>query len=115
MRSLVLSCAILTDSLCGAAAEGKSARFLNRTGETIVHFYLAPAGTRSFGDDLCTNDDEGEVDHNEKLNLVGVKSGRYDVKLADKNGRVCVIRNIGVREGEQFVIHERDLTACGGY
>jgi len=113
MRSLVLSCLLLSASLCAAVAEGRSARFLNRTGETVVHFQLAPAGTKSFGDDLCRNDDEGEVDHNEKLNLVGVKSGRYDVKLADKAGRVCIVRNIELREGEQFAIHAQDLATCG--
>ncbi|PPQ34776.1 hypothetical protein SAMN06265338_1393 [Rhodoblastus acidophilus] len=113
MIRLALSVAMLTANVSGAAAEGNSARFLNRTGETIVHLQLAPAGARSFGGELCKNDDEGQVDHNEKLNLVGVKSGRYDIRLADKKGHVCTVRNIDVREGEQFVLHAQDLTTCG--
>jgi hypothetical protein len=73
----------------------------------------APAGTKAWGPDQCANDDEGEVDHNEKLTLVGVKSGRYDMKIADKNGRVCVVKNVDVKEGNQFSIKEQDLTDCG--
>jgi hypothetical protein len=96
-----------------AAEEGKSPRFLNRTGQTVVKLQLAPAGTKAWGSDQCANDDEGEVDHNEKLTLVGVKSGHYDMKIADKNGRVCVVKNVDVKEGTQFSIKEQDLTDCG--
>ena len=74
---------------------------------------LAPAGTKIWGPDQCVNDDEGEVDHNEKLTLVGVKSGRYDMRMGDKNGRVCFVRNVDLKEGSQFSIKELDLTDCG--
>ena len=96
-----------------AAEEGKGPRFLNRTGQTVVKLQLAPAGTKAWGPDQCANDDEGEVDHNEKLTLVGVKSGHYDMKIADKNGRVCVVRNVDLKEGTQFSIKEQDLIDCG--
>jgi hypothetical protein len=95
------------------AQEVRGPRFLNRTGQTVVKLQLAPAGTKLWGPDQCANDDEGEVDHNEKLTLVGVKSGRYDLRIADKNGRVCFVRNVDLNEGAQFSIKERDLTDCG--
>ena len=59
------------------------------------------------------DDDEGEIDHNERMTLVGVKSGHYDIKLADKSGRVCVAKNIDLKEGAQFVVRDTDLTECG--
>lgn len=87
-------------------------RFLNRTGQTVVKMQLAPVGTKSWGPDQCKNDDEGEVDHNERMTLVGVKSGRYDIRLADKNGRVCIAKNIDLKEGTQFVVRDTDLADC---
>ena len=96
-----------------AAEEGKGPRVLNRTGQTVVKLQLAPPGTKAWGPNQCANDDEGEVDHNEKLTLVGVKSGHYDMKIADKNGRVCVVKNVDLKEGTQFSIKEQDLTDCG--
>ena len=99
---------------CSAAfaQETRGPRFLNRTGQTVVKLQLAPAGTKVWGSDQCANDDEGEVDHNEKLTLVGVKSGRYDMRIADKNGRVCFVKNVDLREGAQFSLKEQDLTDC---
>ncbi len=43
------------------------------------------------------DDDEGEIDHNERMTLIGVQSGHYDIKLADKSGRVCVAKNIDLK------------------
>jgi hypothetical protein len=95
------------------AQEARGPRFLNRTGQTIVKLQLAPAGTKIWGPDQCANDDEGEVDHNEKLTLVGVKSGRYDMRIADKSGRVCLVKSVDVKEGAQFSVKEQDLIDCG--
>jgi hypothetical protein len=46
------------------------------------------------------------------MTLVGVKSGHYDIKLADKSGRVCVAKNVDLKEGAQFVVKDTDLTEC---
>jgi hypothetical protein len=45
------------------------------------------------------------------LRITGVEPGRYDVKLSDKTGRVCIVRNV-VREGAVFSIEEKQLTDC---
>jgi hypothetical protein len=106
---------IVTVALASSAAlaqEARGPRFLNRTGQTVVKLQLAPTGTKRWGPDQCVNDDEGEVDHNEKLTLVGVKSGRYDLRIAEKNGRVCFVKNVDLREGAQFSVKEQDLTGC---
>ncbi|WP_315781913.1 MULTISPECIES: hypothetical protein [unclassified Bradyrhizobium] len=111
MRRLVTAYAML--ALAGSAAYAEDGpRFLNRTGQTIVKMYLAAAGTKNWGADQCKNDDEGMVDHNERMTLVGVKSGRYDIKLSEQGGRTCVAKNIELKEGAQFIVRDTDLTEC---
>jgi hypothetical protein len=44
--------------------------------------------------------------------ITGIEPGRYDVKLADKIGRVCIVRNVEVKDGAVFSIEERQLTDC---
>jgi hypothetical protein len=53
------------------------------TRHTIAEFYLAPAGTTSWGDNQCKNDKDGTVDSDERLRITGVDTGTYDAKLKD--------------------------------
>ena len=43
-----------------------------------------------------------------------VVPGIYDVRLADKQGRVCVVHSVEVKAGKPyaFSISESDLTDC---
>jgi hypothetical protein len=107
-----LACLAILMITCAAARADDGPLFLNRTGQTMVKMQLAPVGSKSWGADQCKNDDEGAVDHNERMTLVGVKSGHYDIKFADKNGRVCVAKNVDLKEGAQFVVRDTDLTEC---
>jgi hypothetical protein len=104
---------LLVLSLDATAAE--RLRFWNLTGSTIKELHLAPAGTTDWGPNQCRNDPDGAVDADERLTLKDVVPGRYDVKLADKKGRVCVVRNVEVLAGKPyaFSISEKDLTDCG--
>lgn len=108
-KTLILALALL---LCCSAAQAGSLKFLNRTGVTIVNLQFAAPGSGAWGPNQCKNDDEGEVDHNEGLTLTGLQAGRHDVRLGDKKGRVCTIRNVDVREGNPVIIREQDLAAC---
>ena len=96
-----------------AAQDRKGIRFWNLTLYTITSFQLSPAGKDSWGSDQCENDRDGTVDHDERLRITGIEPGRYDVKLADKIGRVCIVRNVEVKDGAVFSIEERQLTDCG--
>jgi hypothetical protein len=107
----LLSLLLIAQAAQGAARKG--VRFWNLTSSTVTRLQLAPAGTQSFGPDQCQNDPDGAVDHDERLRLVGVAPGRYDVKLADKAGRVCVVRNLAIEDDKVFSITEADLTDCG--
>ena len=98
----------------GARAAEQRLTFWNLTSDTITNLVMAPAGTGTFGPNQCANDRDGSVDHDERLRLTGVQPGRYDVRLTQKRGRVCTIRNVEVKgEGRYaFSLGDGDLTDC---
>jgi hypothetical protein len=114
-RMRVLLLASIAFALVGSsvlAQDRKGIRFWNLTLYTITTFQMSPAGTDNWGPDQCRNDRDGTVDHDERLRITGIEPGRYDVKLADKIGRVCIVRNIEVKDGAVFSIEEKQLTDC---
>lgn len=104
-------------TLCAAAwpatAQERMA-FWNLTGSTITNLVMAPAGSSEFGPNQCANDRDGSVDHDERLRLIGVAPGRYDVRLTTKPGRVCTVRNVELKGGGKyaFSLSDSDLTDC---
>lgn len=94
------------------AQQRKPIRFWNLTLHTVTHLQLSPAGQEAWGPDQCANDRDGTVDHDERLRITGIGPGRYDVKLADAIGRLCVVRNVEVADGAVFTIEEKQLTDC---
>ena len=114
MRRLTFALVLLV--LAGSAAmaqDRRGTRFWNLTANTVKQLYLTPAGTDQWGPDQCKNDKDGEVDHDERLRVTGIQTGRYDVRLHDVRGRVCVVRNVEVKEGAVFTIEEKQMTECG--
>jgi hypothetical protein len=112
MRVLLL--ASIAFGLVGSsvlAQDRKGIRFWNLTLYTVTNFQMSPAGADSWGPDQCKNDRDGAVDHDERLRITGIELGRYDV-LADKIGRVCIVRNVEVKDGAVFSIEEKQLTDC---
>ena len=97
-----------------AAVAAERLKFWNLTGFTIKELHLAPAGTEDWGADQCRNDPDGAVEADERLTLRDIVPGRYNVRLVDKKGRVCVVRNVEVLAGRPyaFSISEKDLTDC---
>jgi hypothetical protein len=116
-RANLLQCTGIAAALAMVAVPASAAerlRFWNLTNSVISELYLAPVGTTQWGPNQCKNDPDGAVDPDERLTLKGVAPGRYDVKLADKKGRVCTVRNVEVKSGKPyaFSIEEGDLTNC---
>jgi hypothetical protein len=103
---------LIASNLAAAAAE--RLKFWNLTGFTIKELHLAPAGTEDWGPDQCRNDPDGAVEADERLTLKDIVPGRYNVKLSDEKGRVCIVRNIEVLAGKPyaFSISEKELTDC---
>ena len=96
-----------------AAQDRKGIRFWNLTLYTITTFQMSPAGKDDWGPDQCKNDRDGTVDHDERLRITGIEPGRYDVKLGDKIGRVCIVRNVEVSVTSQCAYnHVCGCTKC---
>jgi hypothetical protein len=62
----------------------------------------------------CDNDPDKSVDADERLSLVDVAPGTYDVSLKDKTGRSCKVANVEVKAGGPyaFSIEEEQLKGC---
>ena len=114
MQRLALVILALVAAASASFAQSRPIRFWNLTQDTISEFYLAPAGTTSFGPNQCKNDKDGTVDHDERLRITGVEPGIYDAKFTDVKGRTCVVRNIKIETGKIFSIEESELTSCTG-
>jgi hypothetical protein len=97
------------------AGAAKPMTFWNLTQATVTHLYLAPAGTTTWTKDQCLNDPDKSVDPDERLQLAGVKPGRYDVRLTDVNGRTCLIHNVELQDNKPyaFAVSEDQMKSCG--
>jgi hypothetical protein len=112
MRRLVFLGLGLTLTASAALSQDRPTRFWNLTHGRISEFYLAAPGTINWGPNQAKNDKDGVVDPDERLRITGVKSGSYDVKLTDLDGRTCMIHGIKIEVGQIFSIDEKDLTSC---
>jgi len=114
MPRLALLVLVLTATSISVLAQGRPTRFWNLTQYTISEFYLAPAGTTTFGPNQCKNDKDGTVEHDERLRITGVETGVYDAKFTDVSGRTCLVKDIKVEVGQIFSIEESELApaAC---
>ena len=109
---LLVGLALASIGSAAAAQSAKGIRFWNLTAHTVHQLYLSPAGKNQWGADQCKNDRDGEVDHDERLRIAGITTGRYDVKFTDKAGRRCTVRNVDVQDGAVFSIEEKQLGDC---
>jgi hypothetical protein len=112
MRRLVFLSLGLTLAASAAFAQDRPTRFWNLTLGRISEFYLAPAGTTTWGPNQAKNDKDGVVDPDERLRITGVKSGSYDAKLTDLDGRTCMVPGLKIEVGQIFSIDEKDLKSC---
>jgi len=100
-------------SIAGVAfAADKPTRVWNLTAKTIVNLQMAPAGTKTFGENQCLNDKDKEVDHDERLKVTNVETGSYDIKVGYMDGKTCMAKGISVEVGKVFSIEDKDLVDC---
>jgi hypothetical protein len=110
-RRLAYACALFV-AAGGSASASKPTRFWNLTDNTVTAFALAPAGTENYGPDQAKADKDGSVDHDERLKISNVPTGRYDAKLVDAKGRKCTAKDIAITAGEVFSIEEKQITCA---
>jgi hypothetical protein len=77
----------------------------------VASLRLSHAGSGEYGENVAASDTDG-VDHDERLKIADLPSGRYDLELKYKGGRVCLVRNIEIVTGKVFSVEDKALTAC---
>ncbi len=112
MRWMSVSLALFLTGACAVFAQGKGVRLWNLTSSTISGFQLSPAGTNEWGQNQTLNDKDKEVDHDERLRIIGVEPGRYDAKVAFPDSRQCFVRDIEIKADAVFSITDKDLKDC---
>ena len=106
----VMPIAVAALALCATPALAKDTLFWNLTADTITKFQLSPAGKDQWGTNQTANDKDGSVDPDERLKIVGIASGTFDVMFADKKGRSCTVHKVVVEAGKIFSIDEKELS-----
>ena len=104
--------ALLSASANEVAAQGKGIRLWNLTTATISEFQLSPAGKSDWGPNQTLNDKDKEVDHDERLRIMGVEPGRYDAKVGYRGSKHCFVRGIEIKADAVFSIADKDLKDC---
>ncbi len=112
MRLNPIAAAFIFLFVAPAVAADKPTRFWNLTSSTITDLRLSPAGSDAFGDNQCLNDSDHAVDHDERLKITNVVSGKYDAKVGFPKGRVCRVKNISIETGKVFSFEDKDLVDC---
>jgi hypothetical protein len=128
MRMLLATC-LISAALSGAAfadddddkggapgAKKPKMKFWNLTGVELVEVVMAPAGTDKFSANQTLNDDDKSVETDERVALVDIAAGKYDVRVKDKAGRVCLVKNVEVKDSGpySFSLEADQLTDCKG-
>ncbi|MBX9684288.1 MAG: hypothetical protein K2X41_10905 [Hyphomicrobium sp.] len=96
------------------AAKTAKMKFWNLTGVDLTEVFMAPAGTEKFGDNQTKNDDDNHAEADERLPLTDITSGMYDVRIKDKDGRSCLVKNVEVKDTGpySFSLEADQLTDC---
>jgi hypothetical protein len=110
-----VACAAFLFALAAAPSAVAADRFFvyNLTdATTFTGVFMAPAGTVQWGKNQALNDKDKAIDPSERLPIKDVSRGKFDVKLVDQKGRVCIARGVDLSTETTFEIHDRDLTDC---
>ncbi|MBN9560328.1 MAG: hypothetical protein J0H14_06295 [Alphaproteobacteria bacterium] len=107
---------LLLLGLCASAGASAAAeRFFVYNLTTSTEFtgvFLAPAGTEKWGANQALNDKDKSLETSERLPLTGISRGKFDVKLQDRKGHVCVKRGVDLTQDTSFDIRDTDLADC---
>ena len=98
----------------GGARAAVPLKFWNTSSQAFTGVYLAAPGTAKWGPNQAANDPDGAVSADERLKLPDVAPGRYDVRLVQKDGRSCVVKDVELRASGPyaFSIGDPELKAC---
>jgi hypothetical protein len=95
-----------------AHAADKPPQFWNLISSTVTKLEIAKAGASDFGPNQTINDPDGSVDHDERLKITGVSTGKYDLRIGLKDGRTCFAKAVEIKIGKPFSVEDKDLVDC---
>jgi hypothetical protein len=104
LGSLIAFSAVAADRFFG---------FNETTATVFTGVYLAPEGTNAWGPNEALNDKDKVWDAGERLPITGVVRGRFDLKIVDRGGRVCIKRGVDLTRDLTFDVRDGDLVDCG--
>ena len=124
------ACVIKGDYLCGDAGDWiltneelldcqgfktttASASLINNSSFDIYELYISPSAARRWGPDQLGNE---ILEPGYSYTFSGLDCGKYDFKLVDEDGDVCILNEAYLcgAEGEA-VLTDKDLLDCQGY
>jgi hypothetical protein len=114
-RTVTLFIAVSVMGAAGARSQPSGVlKFWNLASSTITKLYIAPLGTAHWSSNLCLSDPDHAVDPDERLAMVGVKSGKYNVRVVDKDKRACLFHNVLIRPNGPYAlsISEDEMRMC---
>ena len=111
-RRFALGTVLLVSALTAQGASLKLVLFNMTARSDFPGVYLAPPGTDRWGENQALNDRDKSLDNEERLVLKGVAPGHFDLKLVDRQGRTCIIRNIDLATESSYEIRDEALTDC---
>src|SRR6185503_19023539 len=100
MPRLALAALLLIAGFAAARAADAPTRFWNLTPMKLTGFYLAPAGTQSWGKNQCENDRDLSVDPDERLRITDIEAGTFDARLVADSGKQCFARGVKIETGK---------------
>ncbi len=113
MRTQVAMLAVLGSLVSfGAIAADRFFGFNETTSAVFTGVYLAPEGTVAWGPNEALNDKDKVWDTGERLPIKGVSRGRFDLKIVDRSGRVCIKHGLDLTRDLTFDVRDGDLANC---
>jgi hypothetical protein len=95
-----------------AAAADRFFGYNETTATVFTGVYLAPEGTDAWGPNEALNDKDKVWDTGERLPIKSVAHGRFDLKIVDRAGLVCIKRGLDLTRDLTFDIRDSDLAGC---
>jgi hypothetical protein len=108
--SVIVGAAVLAGD--AASAADRFFAYNLTTSTTFTGVYLAPAGSGRWGANQALNDRDGAIDPSERLAIKDIARGRFDVKLVDRAGHVCIRHDVDLSGDTTFDIRDADLADC---
>jgi hypothetical protein len=110
MLSLALLCSLTSFTVLAA---DRFFGFNETTSTVFTGVYLAPQGTTAWGPNEALNDKDKIWDAHERLAFKSASRGKFDLKVVDRSGRICIKRRLDLTKDLTFDIRDQDLLDCG--